>query len=57
MYIRNIKVNDGLKSAIFKFNRVGIFQGISLPKSTHHVYGKGLAILPDIRHIKVHYGR
>ena len=46
--------------AIFEFDRVDIFQGISLTETTYFVYSNGLAIwqsLPDIRHIKVNNGR
>ena len=37
MYITDIKVNDGRDPAILEFDRFDIFQGISLPKTTHFV--------------------
>ena len=42
----------------FEFEKVEIFQGISLHGNAHLFHSNGLAIwhgLPDIRHIKVKY--
>ena len=44
----------------FEYFQVENFQRISLPETAHLVSWNGLAIwqgLPDIRHIKVNYGR
>ena len=37
MYITDIEINDGRKSAIILFNQVHIFEGISLTETTHFV--------------------
>ena len=54
-----VKVNDDHKSALFELDQVYIFQGISLPETTHSAYSNGLAIwhsFPDITHISVNNG-
>ena len=35
MYITNIKVNDGRKSAIFLFDQVDIFKAYEMPPLAH----------------------
>ena len=56
-----MKVNDNHKLAIFKIDRVGIFQGVSLPVTIHFVLNSNdQAIwhgLSNIRHINVNYGQ
>ena len=37
VYITDIEVNDGRKSAFFKFAKVHIFEGLSLTETKHFV--------------------